>query len=210
MEEINVLALQLLLLHWFGKRRQYRRRKYWVHRIFKRRERFGEYHHLVDEILNDEEKCISYLRMRPPFHMLLDMVGPAIEKRTTNFRRPLSSRERLVITLRYPAAGENPPSLSFHFRAGVTTIREIVSETCKVLWRILQPQVMSKPDEFKWKQIASDFYRRFQFPLCLGAIDGKHIRIKKPNKSGSKYYNYKDYFSILLLAITDANGKFFF
>lgn len=106
------------------------------------------------------------------------------------------------------AAGENPPSLSFHFRAGVTTIREIVSETCKAIWRILQPQVMPKPDELKWKQIASEFYGRFQFPLCLGAIDGKHIRIKKPNKSGSKYYNYKGYFSILLLAVTDADGKF--
>lgn len=54
----------------------------------------------------------------------------------------------------------------------------------------------------------SEFHTRFQFPLCLGAIDGKHIRIKKPNRSGSKYYNYKHFFSIVLLAVTDANGRF--
>lgn len=101
MEAMCVLALQLLLLYWLGKRRQYRRPKYWMHSIFKRREQFGEYHHLVDEILNDEAKCMSYLRMTPTtFRVLLDMVGPAIEKRTTNFRRPLPPRERLVITLR--------------------------------------------------------------------------------------------------------------
>ncbi|GFO03112.1 hypothetical protein PoB_002961700 [Plakobranchus ocellatus] len=183
MEAICVLALQLLLLYWLGKKRQYRRQKYWVHGIFKRRERYGEYHHLVDKILNDEEKCMSYLRMRPStFRVLLEMVGPAIEKRTTNFRRPLSQRECLVITLRYLAAGENPPSLSFHFCSGVTTIREIVSETCKAIWRILQPKVMPKPDELKWKKIASDFYERFQFPLCLGAIDGKHT-YKKAQQS---------------------------
>lgn len=67
---------------------------------------------------------------------------------------------------------------------------------------------MPKPDKEMWMNIANDFYTKFNFPLCLGAIDGKHIRIKKPNKSGSKFYNYKGYFSIVLLAVTDASGRF--
>ena len=67
---------------------------------------------------------------------------------------------------------------------------------------------MPTPDENRWRQIALEFNERFDFPLCLGAIDGKHIRIKKPHRSGSKYYNYKGYCSIVLLAVSDANGKF--
>lgn len=98
--------------------------------------------------------------------------------------------------------------MSFHFRAGVSTIRGIISETCKALWNVLQPVVMPKPDTNKWIEISKDFYTRFQFPLCIGALDGKHIRIKKTNNSGSKYYNYKGFFSIVLLAVTDADGKF--
>lgn len=67
---------------------------------------------------------------------------------------------------------------------------------------------MPTPDENRWEQIALEFYDRFDFPLCLGAIDGKHVRIKKPHRSGSKYFNYKGYCSIVLLAVSDANGKF--
>lgn len=64
--------------------------------------------------------------------------------------------------------------------------------------------------EDKWMDVANGFKIRAQFPNCIGAVDGKHIRIFKPVKSGSSYYNYKKYFSLLLLAICDSNCKFIF
>ena len=61
----------------------------------------------------------------------------------------------------------------------------------------------------KRQKIVSDAFRQFShFPNCLGAIDGKHIRVTKFHLSGSMNHNYKCYFSIVLMAIADSDYKF--
>ena len=56
--------------------------------------------------------------------------------------------------------------------------------------------------------IAIEFETRWNFPHCLGALDGKHVQIVPPAGSGSYFYNYKKTHSMVLLAIADANYKF--
>ena len=41
-------------------------------------------------------------------------------------------------------------------------------------------------------------------------MDGKHIRIVPPPESGAFYYNYKNYYSIVLMALVDSNYEFIF
>lgn len=106
------------------------------------------------------------------------------------------------------ATGSSFSTLEYHFHVAKTTIGNIVNETCKVIWDMLQPLEMPMPTKENWMEISNVFYKKCYFPNCLGAIDGKHIRIMCPRNTGSEYFNYKKYFSIVLLAVADANYCF--
>lgn len=67
-------------------------------------------------------------------------------------------------------------------------------------------QLAKTSDE--WKYIANEFEKRWNFPHCIGALDGKHVNIKKPPHTGSFYFNYKNKFSIVLMALVNANYEF--
>jgi len=58
--------------------------------------------------------------------------------------------------------------------------------------------------------VAAEFEKKWNFFHCLGAIDGKHVTIIPPPQSGSLYYNYKQFNSIVLLAVVDAAYRFLY
>jgi len=106
------------------------------------------------------------------------------------------------------SVGTNFVALQYEFFLGRSTIGNIVRETCQILWNTLQPEEMPEPNPDQWLEIANKFYLKTNFPNCVGAVDGKHIRCIKPNNSGTMFYNYKKYFSIVLMAVVDAEYSF--
>ena len=86
----------------------------------------------------------------------------------------------------------------------------IVSEVSEVIWNQLRPIHLPQPTQEMWQQIECGFRERWQFPNCIGALDGKRVLIQAPPCSGSKYFNYKKSFSIVLLAFVDYQYRFTF
>lgn len=91
---------------------------------------------------------------------------------------------------------------------GERTVSNIVTEVCEAIWQRLQPIYMPEPTVEMWRNISLDYERKWQFFNCVGAIDGKHVATRKPLLSGSSFINYKQYFSIVLMATVDANYRF--
>ncbi|KAL3194427.1 hypothetical protein MRX96_016219 [Rhipicephalus microplus] len=117
-------------------------------------------------------------------------------------------RERLAITLSYLASGLDICNVALAYRVGIETARRSIHVTCRAIWARLKDHFMKIPTKADWAKIAGDFTRRWQFPNCLGAVDGKHVAITRPPKSGSAFFNYKGTFSIVLMAAVDSSSKF--
>ena len=109
---------------------------------------------------------------------------------------------------RFLITGASQVHLSFSFRVCHSTVGKVLRETSQVLWDCLRPTVLPVPTVAVWEKIALDFCSIWQLPNCVGALDGKHVRIKAPANSGSEFFNYKGYFSIVLLAVCDAHYRF--
>ena len=108
--------------------------------------------------------------------------------------------------MRYLATRDSQPSLSFAFQLGRTTVCHIVNEMYEAVWLALNKTYRKAPSSVNaWKSIADQFHTEWNFPHCIGAVDGKHVGIECP---GSSSFNYKKFHSMVLLVVCYKNYSF--
>lgn len=111
---------------------------------------------------------------------------------------------------RYLSTGLSFEALSETFRMNNYTVGKIVEETTDAIWKQLAPVQLPVTNQQGFVKIAADFKDKWNFPNCVGAIDGKHVKIKAPRNSGTMFFNYKQFFSVNLQGVADARCKFIF
>ena len=186
-------------------------RRMWTRKWLTRRKQLGHYDQLLQELRDEDTPgYFNYMRMAPHmFDAILDKIGWRIKKKSTFMREPLPPGLKLALTLRYLATGDNYHSVMYSYRVSHNTISLIVREVCTAIRQEYAEEFISCPSTPEgWQPLAEQFGARWQFHNALGALDGKHIAIKKPNRGGSRFYNYKGFHSIVLLALVDADYKF--
>ena len=68
----------------------------------------------------------------------------------------------------------------------------------------MKPAYTSARDKNYWISTADEFCERTNISNCMVAVDRKHIRLRKPNDSESQFFSYKNFFSVVLMAVADA------
>ncbi|KAJ8875774.1 hypothetical protein PR048_023673 [Dryococelus australis] len=144
------------------------------------KKRKQQFHNLFPDLLRDKERFFKYFRMSSAkFVELFDFFLSNLLVNVIGF-------------LPFRSAG-----------LGDSTVRKMVYETCDLIWETLATKFMPTPSREQWQKVEEEFLTLWHYPNCIGAVDGKH-----PSNSCSLYFNYKKEFSIVLLAVVDAEYRF--
>lgn len=116
-----------------------KRNRIWMKNWVGRRDQEGCYAKLLVELRAEEPNLYrNFVRMTSEqFDHLLCLVTPYIQKQDTNMRKSISAGERLMLTLRYLATGDNYTDLQFIFRIPFSTISTIIPEVLDAIYRVL-------------------------------------------------------------------------
>ena len=90
------------VLYLLNKKRKSKRSRKWIKEMHRRRKEEGAHALLFHHLVSNDDNFHNYFRLSPyQFHELHNLLHPYITKKQSTFRIPISSQERVAITLRY-------------------------------------------------------------------------------------------------------------
>ena len=93
---------------------------------------------------------------------LLEKVMPYIKKKTTHLRLPISSEEKLTLTLRFLATGESYQSLMYQYRVSDKTISKFIPEVADAIFNVLKDEYLKFPQSNQeWLEISRGIYDKW-------------------------------------------------
>lgn len=80
----------------------------------------------------------------------------------------------------------------------------------EILWETFQPDHMGSVSVEYFKRVSKNYFVNWGMPQAIGAIDVRHIPIRKPGNTGSRFRNYKGFYSMALQAVVDDNCRYLY
>lgn len=137
-------------------------------------------------------------------------VCECMRRRDTNMRRAIPLEKRVAIGLYRLATSAEERTVAHVFGVSRSSVNVIFREFCNVVVSQLEPQHMGMPRAHELVEHMQRFAASTGFPQGVGALDGCHIEVCPPKKHASDYYNYKGWYSVILLAVVDHAYKFLY
>ncbi|CAF2068136.1 unnamed protein product [Rotaria magnacalcarata] len=159
--------------------------------------------------MDDKQFKENFRLERSTVSLLIKHVGPLLKKNETQLRSAIPVEKRICCALYNLGSESELRTIGHLFGIGKSTAGEILHEFCATVvdsffYRLVKFPVTNE----EIKRTVDGFLNKFDYPMCLGALDGTHISIKPPQGLELDYYNYKKFHSIIMLATVDSNLLF--
>lgn len=138
---------------------------------------------------------------RQTFRYICDLVGHHLLRQDTNMRRAIPVERGVGVALWRLATGNSYQTTGLTFGVGRCTALKLKDEFCSDFIKFPKGEAETRHAIEEFQEISS-------FPQVVGAIDGSHIPIIAPNEDANDYYNRKQFHSVILQGVTDAQGRF--
>lgn len=142
---------------------------------------------------------------RLSFSKLCKDLGPYICAKTTRLREAIPVNKRVAIGLYRLTSSAEMRSISHIFGVGISTVHIVHAVVTRYKGLIKFPTTRES-----LLKTAQEFEDLCQYPLCIGSLDGCHIPCSPPKEQATDYYNYKGWYSSVLLAVCNARYLFSF
>ena len=96
----------------------------------------------------------------------------------------------------------------YQFRIHRSIITKFIPQVLDAVYTVLKDDYLKCPTSHEDRsELVGQTYKRWQFSYLYAVADGKYTALFHPFHSASESYNYKGFFSIVLMAHADYNYK---
>ena len=144
-----------------------------------------------------EEWRENFRMSEASFYMLCEELRPYLTKQTIKLQKPVSVETHVAVTLYYLAGEGRMRKVSKSFGLGKATVQKVIRHVTSVISEKLGLKyiVLPKTKE-EVEQHPRGFYKRYGLPQCIGAVDGAHLKIKRPLDNPTDYVDRKGNFTL--------------
>lgn len=105
----------------------------------------------------------------------------------------IKTHEKLAMVIEFLKSGSSQKTIAALYRVSPASMSNAIDQVCNAICKELMNAAFEKFDCNSWLHVANRFNEKWNLPNCLGAIDGKHIRLKCPRLGASMFFNFKVY-----------------
>ena len=116
--------------------------------------------------------------------------------------------QRIAVALYRLSSTSELRTVAHLFGIGISTVHKLQYLFIDALLHFYKNTIKWPETEDEIEETVRDFWDLWGYPQCLGAIDGCHIAVSPPKEQATDYYNYKGWYSVVLLAVVDSKYRF--